>query len=92
MNLIASRFLKFRSDTMSSWEDILWICLTADIWTCHKQGFFGVTAHWLDKNLNRVSVAIAIQRFKGDFNSIAKEERLYKRLLCALQVRTHTTQ
>jgi len=64
-NLIGVRFIKFYADLKLSWEDVTWICLTADIWTCHKRGFFGVTAHWLDKNLNRKSAAIAIQRFKG---------------------------
>lgn len=63
--LISEKFEKFKSDFIKEMDRVLFVCLTADIWTGRNRGFFGVTAHWLNEDLKRVGCAIVIQRFKG---------------------------
>ena len=41
------------------------ICITVDAWTAARRSFMGVTAHWIDSELNRKSAAIACARLKG---------------------------
>jgi len=41
------------------------VCTTADIWSCLKKSYMGVTAHFISEQMTRVSVALACKRFKG---------------------------
>ena len=41
------------------------ICTTADIWSCMKKSYMGVTAHWITGDLKRQSAALACTRMKG---------------------------
>lgn len=42
-----------------------YVCTTVDIWSGRKRSFLGVTAHWITKDLCRISMALACRRFKG---------------------------
>lgn len=50
-------------ETLSS---IPWVCTTADIWSGGRRSFMGVTAHWIDEDNKRISVALACKHFKGE--------------------------
>lgn len=41
-----------------------YVCTTVDIWSGRKRSFIGVTAHWITKDLCRMSMALACRRFK----------------------------
>jgi hypothetical protein len=41
------------------------VCTTADLWSCLKKSYMGVTAHWITCDLKRRSVALACRRVKG---------------------------
>lgn len=44
---------------------INYISTTVDLWSSHKRGFLGITAHYIDKStLQRVSHVLTCQRFK----------------------------
>lgn len=44
---------------------INYISTTVDLWSSHKRGFLGITAHCIDKStLQRVSHVLTCQRFK----------------------------
>lgn len=50
------------------------ICMTADIWSCHNRSYLGMTVHFIDNDtLERVSLALACRRFKycHDYKNIA---------------------
>ncbi len=66
--LVVQKYKAFKCKIIAATANISFICLTADIWTGRNRSFLGVTAHWLDSKLNRVSAAIACKRFKGDFH------------------------
>lgn len=42
-----------------------YVCTTADVWSTTKRSFFGLTSHWIDKDYNRCSAALACKRFTG---------------------------
>lgn len=42
-----------------------YVSTTADIWSAKKRNFFGVTCHWVTKDLKWQSAALACKRFKG---------------------------
>ncbi|XP_011875029.1 PREDICTED: uncharacterized protein LOC105565991 [Vollenhovia emeryi] len=42
-----------------------YVCTTVDIWSGRKRSFIGVTAHWITKDLCRMSIALACRRFRG---------------------------
>jgi hypothetical protein len=41
------------------------VCTTADIWSCLKKSYLGVTAHWITDDLKRHSAALACSRMMG---------------------------
>ncbi|KAK9736087.1 Zinc finger, C2H2 type [Popillia japonica] len=43
-----------------------YICLTSDVWWVNRRNFIGVTAHWIDENFQRISVALSCQSFGPD--------------------------
>ncbi|KAK9736086.1 hypothetical protein QE152_g12761 [Popillia japonica] len=43
-----------------------YICLTSDVWWVNGRNFIGVTAHWIDENFQRISVALCCKRFGAD--------------------------
>ena len=44
----------------------MFVCTTADIWSARHRSFFGITAHWIDKEtLVRKSAALGCLRFRG---------------------------
>ena len=52
------------------------VCTTADIWSCLKKSYMGVTAHWINDDLKRVSVALACRRFRGSHTAEAIVDQL----------------
>lgn len=51
------------------------VCTTADIWSCLKKSYMGVTAHGINDDLTRVLVALACRRFRGShtYDAITKQ-------------------
>lgn len=64
-NMISKEFIKFKNDLIEMLTFVSYVCLTADIWSAKHRSFLGLTIHWLDDNLKRVSMALAVKRFKG---------------------------
>lgn len=42
-----------------------YVCTTADVWSSNHRSYMGITAHWIDTELKRSSVALACRRFTG---------------------------
>lgn len=76
MNKIQDMFREHQEDLKLQICEQKFLCSTADIWSSKQRSFMGVTLHWLDDNLKRVSVAIACQRFPGVHNYKAIAEIL----------------
>lgn len=56
-------------------EPVQYICTTADVWSCKKRSFLGVTCHWINPvTYERRSAALACRRFSGthSFDRIAE--------------------
>lgn len=77
MNTIHAMFQSHQDDLKLKISNQRFLCSTADIWSSKRRSFIGVTLHWLDSNLQRVSVAIACQRFPGVHNYKAIAEMLH---------------
>ncbi|KAF2905890.1 hypothetical protein ILUMI_00280 [Ignelater luminosus] len=69
-----------------------YVCTTADIWSTKRRSFFGLTCHWINKNYERCSAALACKRFTGShtydkiaemLESIHSEFNLHKDKLVA---------
>lgn len=51
---------------VGKFDDVDWVCTTADAWSSRKKGFFGSTAHWMDPGtLERVKACLVLKRIKG---------------------------
>lgn len=48
-----------------TFENVNYLCTTADIWSSKTRSFLGVTGHWINNKFQRKSAALACQRFKG---------------------------
>lgn len=46
----------------------MWICLTADIWSCKNRSFLGVSVHYMDNDLRRKSYVISCKYFPAPHN------------------------
>lgn len=46
-------------------QKISFVCTTVDIWSGKKRSFLGVTAHFIENNFQKKSVALACQRFRS---------------------------
>lgn len=62
---INENYEKSLTDLKKELEDIKTVCTTADIWSGKKRSFLGVTCHWINPNLERVSATLACRRFAG---------------------------
>ena len=50
---------------IDEFKQVRYISLTADLWSSHKRGFLGMTAHYIDQqNLQFVSNTLTCRRFK----------------------------
>ena len=57
-------FSKMKENMRNNFSKIDYICTTQDLWTAAKRSWLGMTAHWLDEDLNRVSCVLACSRMK----------------------------
>lgn len=68
---IGDDFIEYKQKISTLFSNATIICLTADIWSCNRRSFLGITAHWIevknDGQIERKSAAIACKRFKGIF-------------------------
>ena len=73
MKKMSKNFSAMKINLRKEFEQTDHICITADLWTGSKRGYLGVTAHWLDVDLNRISCGLACKRMKGShtFDTIA---------------------
>ena len=57
-------------------ENVKYVSTTADLWSANRKSYFGMTAHWIDKeHLSRESVALACCRMTGthSYYNLAKK-------------------
>jgi len=68
---IGDDFKAYQQRISALFSNAIVICLTADIWSCNRRSFLGITAHWIevkdDGQIERKSAAIACKRFKGNY-------------------------
>ncbi|CAH2091347.1 unnamed protein product [Euphydryas editha] len=62
---INDSYEKTLTDLKKQLRDIKTVCTTADIWSGKKRSFLGVTCHWINSDLQRVSATLACRRFAG---------------------------
>ncbi len=62
---INERFTAMKTELITKLTSCKCVCTTVDIWSANKKSYMGVTAHWIDSNLKRQSIALACRRFKG---------------------------
>jgi len=60
--LINFRYLQLKNKMLETIKATDFISTTADCWSSRRRAFLGVTAHWLTKDLKRVSVCLALRR------------------------------
>lgn len=76
--------------SISSWlSKVEWIAITCDIWSSRSRSFFGVTGHWIDSDLNRHSIVLALKRFSGS-HSWDRIIPLIKEILTKFQIERKT--
>ncbi|KAF9411119.1 hypothetical protein HW555_009981, partial [Spodoptera exigua] len=56
---------KTLTDLKKQLQDIKNVCTTADIWSGKERSFLGVTCHWINSDLQRVTATLACRRFAG---------------------------
>ncbi len=54
-----------KAELKTSLSEVDYVGATADCWSSSNRAYLGVTAHWLDKELNRKSQALACKRILG---------------------------
>lgn len=47
-------------------KKVKYVCLTADLWSHRKKSYLGVTLHYIDDNMHRVSVLLTCSLFDAD--------------------------
>ena len=57
-------FAEMKENMRKQFSKIDYICTTQDLWTAAKRSWLGMTAHWLDEDLNRVSCVLACYKMK----------------------------
>lgn len=62
---INNEYLQMKDVIKNACKQTLYLCTTADIWSCQKRSYFGITAHWIADDLSRKSCALACRRFTG---------------------------
>lgn len=65
---LQQEFEEFKNEIRKEFDEVDFVCPTADVWGSLHMSFLGVTAHWFKKSsgpIERVSAAIACKRFKG---------------------------
>lgn len=65
---IADAFLQQKAHLKKKLADALWMCSTADAWSCRRKSFIGVTIHWIASDLSRQSACLAVRRVVGTCN------------------------
>lgn len=63
---VEKRYVNMKEMLSAELSPIQYVCTTADIWSAHNRSFFGITAHWIEKeSLTRKSAALSCLRFRG---------------------------
>ena len=73
---VNERSVRILSSIREQIQSAISVCTTADIWSCMKKSYMGVTGHWINEDLKRISVALACRRFKGSHTADAIAEKL----------------
>lgn len=86
---LADEFNKMKKAVKDKLETAKSIAVTSDIWSSKSRSFLGVTAHWLEQDLTRSSVVLALKRFPGthSYDRIAK---LLKEILVEYDIHNKT--
>jgi len=61
---------KFLKTVRADLKNISYVCLTADMWSASHRSWFGMTAHWIDKEFIRRSKPICCKRMLGTISSL----------------------
>lgn len=76
---IEEDYISVTGQLLQIFQNVKFICTTADIWSTKHRSFMGVTAHWIDENtLQRHGAVLACKRFKGTHNYIRIANLLFK--------------
>lgn len=62
---LQDKSVSMMSDLRNRLSEEIAVCTTADVWSCMKRSYLGVTAHWVAADLTRQSAALACRRLKG---------------------------
>ncbi|XP_060881964.1 uncharacterized protein LOC132953601 [Metopolophium dirhodum] len=66
MRNINSSFEEMKNSIIKKFNDLEYVCVTADCWTAFRRSYMGFTAHWIDPfTFERKSNAIACRRIIG---------------------------
>ena len=57
-------FAEMKDNMRKQFSTIDYICTTQDLWTEARRSWLGMSAHWLDEDLNRVSCVLACYKMK----------------------------
>ncbi|KAI9554938.1 hypothetical protein GHT06_020218 [Daphnia sinensis] len=58
-NLISKAYIAKKRELLLQLSQARYICTTADCWSTRRKSFLGVTVHWINNDLNRVSACLA---------------------------------
>lgn len=62
---IDAKLKKSNDETVSMLDRATFVCTTADIWTRKVDSFMGMTAHFIDNDLKRISRALSVRHFES---------------------------